>query len=88
MIGSRVSYGDDAGTLLETISVAVAFYRNYQCAATMEGLHTWAAYPERIQVAVDAPCLQPPEGPYEERPDQATCRYRAQIEDRLPHGGH
>ena len=93
-IGSRVPRRDGAAgaeggdaAFLETVFVAVASYRDWQCAATVEGILARATHPERVRVAVvdqrrdgDTPCDVPPGGTCDTNPDQATCRHRAQVD--------
>lgn len=71
----------------ETIFVAIASYRDFQCRQTIESVLSRATYPERIRVAVvdqydykvDAPCSKP-EKPCEDDPDQILCKYKSQID--------
>lgn len=84
-IGSHITTND--GKVLETIFVAVASYRDYQCSTTVESAFSRATHPERIRVAVvnqihgdDKSCAIPPEGPCELFPHQAMCRYKDQID--------
>ena len=77
--------GDD--DVLETIFITIASYRDWQCSSTVESAFSRATHPERIRVGVvdqihqkDAPCSIPPGGSCEEHPDQATCRFRDQID--------
>ena len=85
-IGSRVPSGD--GTILETIFVAVASYRDWQCSATVEAIFSRASHPERIRVAVvdqihsgeDDPCSVPPKGSCQEEPGQASCRWKRHVD--------
>jgi len=72
---------------LQTIFVAIASYRDFQCRQTVESIFTRATNPERIRVAVidqiekevDVPCSQP-ESPCDEDPSQVLCRYSKQID--------
>ena len=72
---------------LETIFVAIASYRDFQCRQTVESIFTRAAHPERIRVAVvdqidktvDEACSQP-ESPCEDNPNQVLCKYKSQID--------
>ena len=66
----------------ETIFVAIASYRDFQCRQTIESIFSRAAHPERIRVAVvdqidkgDVPCSQP-EYSCESDPQQVLCKYR------------
>ncbi len=86
-IGSRIpSKGD--GESLETIFIAIASYRDWQCSSTVESAFLRAAHPERIRVGVvdqihhgtDEPCSKPPNGSCEENPNQAICLYKDQID--------
>ena len=95
-IGSRIPLNNDNNTtsnadealLLETIFVAVASYRDWQCSRTVESAFKRATYPERIRVAVvdqiriglDSPCSVPPNGTCDIQPDQAACKYKSQID--------
>lgn len=95
-IGSRIPINNDKNTtntatepvLLETIFIAVASYRDWQCSRTVESAFTRASYPERLRVAVvdqirigiDTPCSVPPNGTCDARPDQAACKYKSQID--------
>ena len=87
-IGSRVPDRNDSGNMLETIFVAIASYRDWQCSGTVESALMRAAHPERIRIAVvdqirigdDSPCSIPPGGPCEQYPDQATCKYQHQVD--------
>mmetsp|Transcript_18895 Transcript_18895/g.41147 ORF Transcript_18895/g.41147 Transcript_18895/m.41147 type:complete len:707 (+) Transcript_18895:298-2418(+) len=87
-IGSRIPSSQNDGALLETIFVAVASYRDWQCPQTVESAFSRASHPERIRVAVvdqirfgrDTPCSIPPGGPCEENPNQATCKHLSQID--------
>ncbi|KAL7539967.1 hypothetical protein ACHAWF_006557 [Thalassiosira exigua] len=87
-IGSRVPSGKGDGEMLETIFVAIASYRDWQCSSTVEGAFSRASHPERIRVAVvdqirrgeDKPCSVPPDGPCEQFPDQHSCKFRSQID--------
>ena len=87
-IGSRVPSKSNDGKLLETIFIAIASYRDYQCSSTVESAFFRASHPERIRVAVvdqirlgeDDPCSLPPEGPCEKAPHQAMCLYASQID--------
>ncbi|KAL7531563.1 hypothetical protein ACHAWF_003827 [Thalassiosira exigua] len=86
-IGSRVR-DERTGEVLETIFVAVASYRDFQCASTVESAFLRAERPERIRVAVvdqiregeDRSCSVPPRGSCEENPDQMACRHASQID--------
>ncbi len=85
-IGSRIPSKDD-GELLETIFIAIASYRDWQCSSTVESAFKRAAHPERIRVGVvdqihetDEPCSKPPNGSCEENPNQAMCIYKDQID--------
>ena len=87
-VGSRVASEENNGELLETIFVSIASYRDWQCSSTVDAAFRFASHPERIRVAVvdqidpsrDTPCSVPPDGTCDEAPDQATCRYRSQID--------
>ena len=79
-IGSKVNG-------LETIFVAIASYRDFQCRQTIESIFSRATHPERIRVAVvdqidkevDVPCSQP-EFPCESNPNQILCKYKNYID--------
>jgi [Skp1-protein]-hydroxyproline N-acetylglucosaminyltransferase len=79
-IGSKVNG-------LETIFVAIASYRDFQCRQTVESIFTRATHPERIRVAVvdqidkdaDVPCSKP-EDSCESDPNQVLCKYKKQID--------
>jgi len=90
-IGSRIKVtntteGDEV--LLETIFVAIASYRDYQCTQTIESVFNRATYPQRIRVGVidqihfnkDIPCSTPKNGTCIENPNQAICKYSKQID--------
>ena len=73
---------------LETIFVAIASYRDYQCKQTIESIFSRATYPERIRIAVvdqldksqnDIPCSQP-EVPCTQNPNQILCKYKSQLD--------
>lgn len=80
-IGSKLENG------LETIFVAIASYRDFQCRQTIESIFTRATYPSRIRVGVvdqydyqvDTPCSQP-QVPCEQDPNQILCKYKSQID--------
>ena len=80
-IGSKVNG-------LETIFVAIASYRDFQCRQTVESIFTRATHPERIRVAVvdqidvsvgDIPCSKA-EYSCDENPNQVLCKYEKQID--------
>lgn len=84
-IGSHVSTGD--GNELETIFITVASYRDWQCSSTVESAFSRATHPERVRIGVvdqihekDKPCSIPPGGSCEKNPDQATCRFKDQVD--------
>lgn len=84
-IGSHVT--TQGGEELETIFITVASYRDWQCSSTVESAFSRATHPERVRVGVvdqinenDKPCSIPPGGSCDENPDQATCRFRDQID--------
>ena len=95
-IGSRIQLNTvntttnstDEPVLLETIFVAVASYRDWQCSRTVESAFKRASHPERIRVGVvdqirigiDTPCSVPPNGTCEINPHQAACKYKSQID--------
>ena len=72
---------------LQTIFVAIASYRDFQCRQTVESIFTRATHPERLRVAVidqiekevDTPCSQPA-SPCDSDPTQVLCRYSEQID--------
>jgi len=84
--GSHVR-GEDCPPDERTIFVAIASYRDYQCRYTVESIFTRAKNPDRVRVAVvdqivkgeDAVCNEPIE-PCEEKPDQALCKYKDQVD--------
>lgn len=86
-IGSRIPSKDN-DELLETIFVAVASYRDWQCSRTVESAFVRASHPERLRVGVvdqihfgtDESCSKPPKGSCEENPIQPICRYKDQID--------
>jgi hypothetical protein len=86
-IGSRTPSKDN-GELLETIYIAIASYRDWQCSSTVESAFLRATHPERIRVGVidqirfetDEPCSTPPNGSCEENPNQPICLYKDQID--------
>eukprot|EP00558_Chaetoceros_sp_UNC1202_P003216 CAMPEP_0197243528 /NCGR_PEP_ID=MMETSP1429-20130617/8958_1 /TAXON_ID=49237 /ORGANISM="Chaetoceros sp., Strain UNC1202" /LENGTH=527 /DNA_ID=CAMNT_0042703767 /DNA_START=268 /DNA_END=1854 /DNA_ORIENTATION=- len=84
-VGSVV---DDGIAGLETIFVAIASYRDFQCRQTVEGIFQRADYPNRVRVAVvdqfdvkvgDVPCSKP-EVPCEQDENQVLCLYESQID--------
>ena len=95
-IGSRIplqnvsnnAMNNEEAELLETIFIAVASYRDWQCSRTVESAFQRASHPERIRVAVvdqihigiDTPCSVPPNGTCTVNPDQAACKYKSQID--------
>jgi len=88
-IGSRIKVNTTEGeVLLETIFVAIASYRDYQCTQTIESVFNRATYPQRIRVGVidqihynkDTPCSTPKNGTCIENPNQAICKYTKQID--------
>eukprot|EP00551_Chaetoceros_affinis_P007649 CAMPEP_0203666784 /NCGR_PEP_ID=MMETSP0090-20130426/3769_1 /ASSEMBLY_ACC=CAM_ASM_001088 /TAXON_ID=426623 /ORGANISM="Chaetoceros affinis, Strain CCMP159" /LENGTH=579 /DNA_ID=CAMNT_0050530775 /DNA_START=25 /DNA_END=1761 /DNA_ORIENTATION=- len=72
---------------LETIFVAIASYRDFQCRQTIESILSRATHPQRIRIAVvdqldygsDTPCSKP-EVPCDQNPDQILCAYSSQID--------
>lgn len=85
-VGSYVAASDGSSDRLETIYVAIASYRDWQCSATVENVFFRAKYPERIRVGVvdqidegDAKCGQPAM-PCDADPDQILCQYSGQID--------
>ena len=88
-IGSYVKLEHDnvAVDPLETIFVAIASYRDFQCQQTVESIFTRATHPERVRIAVvdqldlhsDTPCSQP-EVPCTQNPNQIVCKYKDQID--------
>ena len=86
-IGSRIPSKDN-GELMETIFIAIASYRDWQCSSTVESAFLRATHPERIRVGVvdqihfetDEPCSKPPNGSCEENPNQPICIYKDQID--------
>jgi hypothetical protein len=87
-VGSRVPVGRGGGERLDTIFVAIASYRDYQCSRTVESIFARAARPERVRVAVvdqvrvgiDGQCSVPPGGTCDSNPDQAACVYKDRID--------
>ncbi|KAL7532820.1 hypothetical protein ACHAXR_004893, partial [Thalassiosira sp. AJA248-18] len=87
-IGSRVPNSKNNAEMLETIFVAIASYRDWQCSSTVESVFSRASHPERVRVAVvdqirlgkDSPCSIPPGGACAENPDQVACKYQSQID--------
>jgi len=73
---------------LETIFIAIASYRDWQCSFTVESAFSRAKHPERIRIGVvdqirfgeDKSCSIPPGGTCDQNHDQATCRHRSQID--------
>ena len=85
-VGSYVAASDGSSDRLETIYVAIASYRDWQCSSTVENVFFRARYPERIRVGVvdqidegDAKCGQPAI-PCDADPDQILCQYSGQID--------
>lgn len=74
-------------TLLETIFVSIASYRDYRCPHTLRRLFLQATFPERIRVAIvdqlkpgeDNNCAKPIT-PCTEHPDDALCKYSHLID--------
>ena len=72
---------------LETIFVAIASYRDFQCKQTIESILSRATHPQRVRVAVvdqldydsDEPCSKP-EVPCSQNPEQILCKYSSQID--------
>eukprot|EP00581_Thalassiosira_minuscula_P018932 CAMPEP_0183721076 /NCGR_PEP_ID=MMETSP0737-20130205/13494_1 /TAXON_ID=385413 /ORGANISM="Thalassiosira miniscula, Strain CCMP1093" /LENGTH=689 /DNA_ID=CAMNT_0025951045 /DNA_START=18 /DNA_END=2087 /DNA_ORIENTATION=- len=89
-IGSRIpsQNASKSGEMLETIFVAIASYRDYQCSRTVESAFSRATHPERLRVAVvdqirlstDVSCSVPPLGPCSKFPHQVSCKYKSQID--------
>mmetsp|Transcript_81926 Transcript_81926/g.123043 ORF Transcript_81926/g.123043 Transcript_81926/m.123043 type:complete len:557 (+) Transcript_81926:59-1729(+) len=84
--GSHVR-GDKCPLHQRTIYIAVASYRDFQCRYTVESVFGRAKYPERLRVGIvdqivegeDPICNEPIE-PCSEKPEQALCKYRSQID--------
>mmetsp|Transcript_30039 Transcript_30039/g.72938 ORF Transcript_30039/g.72938 Transcript_30039/m.72938 type:complete len:601 (-) Transcript_30039:1364-3166(-) len=84
--GSSVR-GDDCPTDERTIFIAIASYRDYQCRDTVASAFERAANPMRVRVSVvdqivegeDIRCNEPKE-PCDEKPGQALCKYKNQID--------
>ena len=80
-------YNHETQGPLETIFVAIASYRDFQCPQTVESILTRATYPERVRIAVvdqidaevDTPCSTPAL-PCEQDPNQALCKFSKQID--------
>ncbi len=72
---------------LETIFVAIASYRDFQCQQTIESILSRAKYPQRVRIAVvdqldyqfDDPCSKPKIS-CDQDPDQILCKYKSQID--------
>ena len=72
---------------LETIFVAIASYRDFQCQQTIESIISRAKYPQRVRIAVvdqldyqhDKPCSEP-KLPCDHDPDQILCKFESQID--------
>ena len=87
-IASRIPSSTDNSELLETIFVAIASYRDFQCSHTVDSAFSRATHPERIRVGVvdqirlgeDKPCSRPPNGPCEFNANQPACKYQSQID--------
>ena len=85
-VGSYVTASDGSSDRLETIYVAIASYRDWQCSATVENVFFRAKHPERIRVGVvdqvdegDAKCGRPTI-PCDRDPGQILCQYSGQID--------
>ena len=85
-VGSYVTASDGSSDRLETIYVAIASYRDWQCSATVENIFFRSKYPERVRVGVvdqvdegDAKCGRPAI-PCDADPDQILCKYSRQID--------
>jgi len=71
----------------ETIYVAIASYRDFQCKQTVESIMSRAVFPQRVRIAVvdqldfehDKPCSEP-EVPCTQNPDQILCKYKSQLD--------
>jgi len=92
-IGSYAAVPSDDGSGgladLETIFVAIASYRDFQCRQTVGSVFSRAKYPQRVRVAVidqyaygdkNEPVCSKPEHPCSDRPDQVLCKYASQID--------
>ena len=85
-IGSFITAKD--GKRLETIFLAIASYRDFQCADTVESAFARATHPERIRVTVvdqtragvDKPCSAPPRGSCDDDPAQMACKFKDNID--------
>jgi len=97
-IGSFVTLNNDgtaagASTItLETIFIAIASYRDFQCRQTIESAFIRAKYPQRLRIAVvdqydhnaspndDEPICSQTADPCSTHPNQILCKYAAQID--------
>mmetsp|Transcript_20679 Transcript_20679/g.48572 ORF Transcript_20679/g.48572 Transcript_20679/m.48572 type:complete len:625 (-) Transcript_20679:165-2039(-) len=84
-IGSVITSKD--GKQLETIFLAIASYRDYQCSETVESAFARATHPERIRVTIvdqtkagDEPCSAPPRGSCDDDPAQMACKFKDNID--------
>lgn len=81
------SIGDSCPMDQRTIYVGIASYRDFECRSTVESIFLRAKHPERVRVGVvdqivngeDAICNAPIH-PCEEQPNQALCKYAAQVD--------
>jgi len=96
-IGSYVTIPSEDGMGfidLETIFVAIASYRDFQCRQTVESAFSSAKYPERLRVGVvdqyvfdyegtgeyEEPVCSRTEHPCSTHPEQILCKYKSQID--------
>jgi len=97
-IGSYVTIPSEDGNGfidLETIFVAIASYRDFQCRQTIESAFSRAKYPERLRIAVvdqyvhnfeqnnpsySEPICSKTDHPCSSHPQQILCKYKSQID--------
>jgi len=89
-IGSKIRITEKNGDIveLETIFVAIASYRDWQCPVTLESIFSRAKYPQRVRVAVvdqmdtqlDTSCTVTAEECSVDGNSNILCKYRNQID--------
>eukprot|EP00521_Asterionellopsis_glacialis_P008005 CAMPEP_0195282290 /NCGR_PEP_ID=MMETSP0707-20130614/1227_1 /TAXON_ID=33640 /ORGANISM="Asterionellopsis glacialis, Strain CCMP134" /LENGTH=567 /DNA_ID=CAMNT_0040341247 /DNA_START=108 /DNA_END=1811 /DNA_ORIENTATION=- len=79
--------GENCAKHQRTIFVGIASYRDFECRTTVESIFLRAKYPERIRVGVvdqivdgEDPVCDAPVYPCSEKPNQALCKYKDQVD--------
>mmetsp|Transcript_26135 Transcript_26135/g.36843 ORF Transcript_26135/g.36843 Transcript_26135/m.36843 type:complete len:571 (+) Transcript_26135:120-1832(+) len=79
--------GENCPQHQRTIFVAIASYRDFECRSTVESIFLRAKYPERVRVGVvdqivdgEDPVCDAPIEPCSEKPNQALCKYKDQVD--------